>query len=237
MAVFQVATRIAAAMLFMFQFSSAAYAGPMVAFGGDAGTLGLGGHAVVEFKPWLNGRMSAHLFNYATDLNLGGLNYDSNIQLRNFGSYADFYPFAGKARLSLGALYNGNKIKLHKTCTDGCSVDGMTVVGPNVQLDGSLSFNKLAPYVGIGWGNAMSGSPFYVLFDAGVVFQGAPKVDLNASGVASVGANGYWWSKGMDLQTDPVAQLTLDDERTQIRNGASRYQYFPVVSFSIGWRL
>jgi hypothetical protein len=225
----------ATAALLALPLAPAAHAWPTVAVGGDVGTLGVGGHAVVEVQPWLNGRVSAHMFNYNTPVDVGGLDYDSKFQLVNFGTYADIYPLPGNGRLSLGMMYNGNKVNLHKTCVDGCEVDGMTVAGPDAQIDGALNFNKFAPYAGIGWGNEMSGSPFFILFDAGVMFQGTPQVDLNASGTANVAMNGVS-IKGVNLQTDPMARSTLDYERSQISSDVGQYRYYPVMSLSMGWR-
>jgi hypothetical protein len=223
------------ALFIVLMHSLAANAEPRIALSGTAGSLGLGADATTAIEPWLNARASAHWLSFDTGLDVGGLDYDSTIRLANLGAYADIYPFPGKARLSLGVLYNDNKVRLHKSCTYGCTAEGVTVAGPNVELDGAVTFNTLAPYAGIGWGNAMSGAPFFILFDAGVMFQGTPKVDLGASGTATLIMRDVS-VQNMDMRNSAWSQAVLDYERDQIVDDVHGYRYFPVVSLSMGWR-
>jgi len=232
---FKFAANVLLAAALLFFLVPATHAETRVAVAADVGTLGLGAVAVFQIKPWLNSRISPNWFSYATNLNVGGLDYDSRFKLLNFGSYVDIYPFDSKAHLSLGVLYNGNRVDLHKFCIETCTVAGISVAGPNAELSGQLRFNALAPYAGVGWGNAMSDTPFFMLFDAGVMFQGAPKVSLAATGTATISTGGYSRA-GVNLQSDPATQSTLDYEREQITNDVKDYRYYPVVAFSMGWR-
>jgi hypothetical protein len=133
-------------------------------------------------------------------------------------------------------MYNGNHIDLHKDCPLGCAVNGYTVAGPNVAIDGSIRFNSYAPYVGLGWGNAMVGRPFFVSFDAGVMFQGTPITTLNASGNASVMVAGRVVERNVNLASDPSAQSELDSQRQGLADAVKDYCYYPVVTLAVGWR-
>jgi hypothetical protein len=227
---------IAAVAAFACLFSIGTAGALPFAVSGSFGSLGAGIDGSVKIKPWLNGRVSTHLFNYSSDVNIGGIDYNGDFKLFNSGLFADFFPLLGnKVRLSLGMLYNSNKIGLHEDCQEGCNVNGMIVSGAGTQLNGAVDFRRFAPYAGLGWGNVMSGSRFQMMFDAGVMFQGTPKVNLEASGIATITETGGVFH-GMDLQSSPLALDTLEYEQTQIAESISKYRYYPVVSFSAGWR-
>ena len=85
--------------------------------------------------------------------------------------------------------------------------------------------NKLAPYLGVGYGNvAGAGVNFY--FDLGVVFQGSPKASLSATCGASLSV-----AQCSQLQTDVAA------ERSSLERSLDKYKYYPVgqIGITIGF--
>lgn len=208
---------------------------PNVAVGGAFGSLGAGGQATLEFLPWLNGRLALQGFGYSHSFSRDNTPYDAHLGLLSYGGLLDLYPLARGPRLTIGLMGNSNKVTMHANCANGCTANNDKVTGANANFDGEMTFNKAAPYAGLGWGNSMTGSPFYFSGDVGVLFQGAAKVSLDASGMAQVSESGGP-AKPVNLATDPGFQKQLHEEQNSLAGQVKTYQYYPVAMLTIGWR-
>lgn len=72
------------------------------------------------------------------------------------------------------------------TTTIGNTVYTSAQVGA---LNGKLDFDKVAPYVGIGWGNPFGkSSRWSISLDLGTMLQDSPNVELNANGLLASNA-------------------------------------------------
>jgi hypothetical protein len=93
---------------------------------------------------------------------------------------------------------------------------------------GRVRFNSLAPYLGIGWGNATRGERrLYYSFDLGVAFHGSPDVDLDVQGIiADVAREGA----SQELRT------FLANEEKKLKDELASLDMFPVVSFGLSYR-
>ncbi|MFQ5518925.1 MAG: hypothetical protein ACE5E3_02875, partial [Mariprofundus sp.] len=79
------------------------------AVGLKASTLGVSGEVVTNVVPaLLNARLQVNGFNYNTTVSATDFNTDASLKLLSVGAIADYYPFAGKFRLSAGLYYNAN---------------------------------------------------------------------------------------------------------------------------------
>jgi hypothetical protein len=89
-------------------------------------------------------------------------------------------------------LYNNNELKLTGKPSAGSTytINGVTYTAAQVgTLTGTLTFNKTAPYLGLGWGNR-PGSKLGLSADIGALYQGSPKLSLSATGsVAGLSSN------------------------------------------------
>lgn len=218
--------------------SAAALPGlPDVAVGVSAGSAGLGLQATVDTPlPLTNLRAQYTAFHYDSDFEEDGVAYEAELKLSSLGAYLDFYPFARVLRVSAGLVLNGNKINAEANCIDGCEVGDLEVSGSDARLSGDLGFEDTAPYLGIGFSNPMVGSPFYLGFDLGVLFQGAPQASLAASGTADVTDDSGNTRSGVDLATDPDVQTALESEEKDLSDDLKEYEFYPVVMLSLGWR-
>jgi len=192
-----------------------------VAIGLKAGTLGAGVELTTNVIPMmLNARIQANGFNYNTTVTNTSVHYDAKLKLLSVGALADFYPLAGKFRLTAGVYYNGNKLTLTGVPNAASYViNGTTYTAAQAgTVTGTMDFNKLAPYAGIGWGDAVSsGSPFGFNIDLGVLYQGKPKTTVTATGAAA------------GLATDIAA------EKTKLDNNVKKYKFYPVASVGISY--
>ncbi|MDO9453473.1 MAG: hypothetical protein Q7J29_11530 [Stagnimonas sp.] len=202
-------------------------------------TLGLGIEAVTSIHKRVNLRVQGNLFNYDRSIKEDDVDYDGKLKLQTFGALVDFHPFAGGTRLSAGLYSNGNKVDLKASCKTECDVGDFTVSsnpGDNPQLFGGIDFKSVAPYVGFGYGNAMTGFPLHFAFDIGVLLQGSPKVNLNATGTATVTDNDTGTTTRRNLATDPEFQSALADEERNAEDSSKEFKYYPVISFTLGYR-
>ncbi len=84
-------------------------------------------------------------------------------------------------------------------------------------LSGSVKIDDLAPYVGIGWGNPLTGDQRWgFTCDFGVAFAGSPDVALSATGM--------------------VASADLERERRDIEDELEDFKFYPVISISFFYR-
>lgn len=203
---------------------------------GVAGTLGVGGQVTVNMLPLVNGRVAVQGFSFDKSLDKDGVNYDGTLDLLTYGAYVDFYPLTRFVRLSAGLLGNSNKVGLDARCDSSCDVGDLDIDGSSAKLNGGMKFNSVSPYLGIGFSNPMKGIlPFNLGFDAGVLMQGKPKVNLAASGTGTV-TDDSGTRSGVNLATDPEVQQAVAQEESDLSSDVKNFKYYPVVMLSIGWR-
>lgn len=188
-----------------------------VAIGAKAGTTGLGVEASWRLADSINLRGGYYAFDYGTDLEETGVRYDGDLRLRNAAVFADWHPFGGGFRLSAGGVQTGNEFR--------GSADGDLDVGDNSytgQLEAEVSWSGLAPYLGIGLGNATAGGRLSFSFDLGVMFTGSPEVRLDGT------AN--------DPALEEAFAEDLARERATLEDEVSDVKYYPVVSLGFAYR-
>ncbi len=205
----------------------AALVTPAIAGGVDVGlnvgTLGYGpqvGWTIVPNK--FDARLSVGLLNYSYNTNSNGLQYNGHLKLQNAGLLADWHPFGGSFHLTAGAYYNGNKFDLTGQSSGGSyTINGNTYSAAEVgSVNANVSFNSLAPYLGIGWSNGGSGAGLHFTSDIGVMYQGTPSASVTA--------------------TNPThnAQLAADvaASQAQLQSDLNSFQWYPVLQFGVDYR-
>lgn len=192
------------------------------------GTLGVGAELNLGISDRLSARVGFNAFNYKYNTTSDTVNYDFKLQLQTISALADWYPFAGWFRTSAGLLYNNNKVSLDGKPTGGSyTINGNTYLATDVgSLQGTMTFNKVAPYLGIGWGNPVAKNKGWGLAsDIGVMFQGKPKTNLTAT-------------CGPTLSPTACTQLQTDTatENTKLQDDLSNFKWWPVVSVGISYQ-
>jgi hypothetical protein len=186
-----------------------------------AGTLGLG----VELSAGLSDRWSLGVGlnnrKFKRQDTTGGVDYEYDLRLRSAEVLANFHPFAGAFRLRAGVLLNRNEFGLTGEPSGGTyEFNGVTYTAAEVgTLTGKVSFKKSAPYLGLGWGNRPNGS-WGVTFDLGAVYQGKPKLALEATGAAG----------------NPTLAADLEAERQQAEEDLSSFKWWPVIQLGLYFR-
>ena len=199
---------------------------PVMAAGGlgltaKIGTLGYGLEATTSFTETINARLGYQAFTYSTDIDfdtdVGTSQMDADLDMSNVSLLLDWHAFNGGFRFSGGILSNDNKL------TGTAPEDNYNIGDGNysVGLDTRVEFeNSPAPYLGIGWGNAVGKDQRWVFSaDLGVMFQGAANVNLDVTG------------SGAGL----VPQSDIDKEEKRIEDDLKNFQYYPVASVGISY--
>ncbi|MEJ2688032.1 MAG: hypothetical protein P8124_12705, partial [Gammaproteobacteria bacterium] len=202
--------------------------GEGVAVGGKVGSLGLGLEVAAALSPAVNARLGVNGFNYSRETTQSGVDYHAKLKLSTAAVDLDWYPMHGAFRTTVGLAYNRNEADLSGRPTNSQFViNGVTYQATDVAaLDGSVTFRKLAPYVGIGWGNPVApGKGWGFAADVGVLYQGSPQVGLNVT--CGTGLNAAMCTQ---LQSD------TEQERAQLASDLSRYKWYPVVSVGVSYR-
>jgi len=197
------------------------------------GTLGLGLEYEHRLTESLSGRLGFNALNFSHTVTSDDNDYDGDVQLRSFSALLDWYPSSGSGfRVTAGALYNGNEVDLTATDTGQMTL-GDTTYDITGTLHGNADFNKLAPYLGIGWNHVFGAHDRWsVGFDLGVMYQGSPDISLSAEGTYSeVGNPGN--SGTVDSAT---FQDDLRREEANLEKELEDYKYYPVLAVTLVYR-
>lgn len=185
------------------------------------GTLGLGGEATIGINDYLGVRLGVNGagLDGKEDADEGEIYWDVN--LLTYSALLDIHPFGGGFRLSGGTMLNKNEVKLRANLDETVELDGQDYWLSD--LSGKVTFDEMAPYVGIGYGNAVGADGrWHFSCDFGVMFQGSPKVSARATA------------------SDPALQGTVDsalaNEVADIQDDADAFKYYPVISLGCSFR-
>lgn len=194
-----------------------------LAIAGRTGTLGFGGDLMVNVLPDVNLRLGIGTCGFSHDGEFSDVDYDFDLDLLTYPVTLDWYPFDDCFHLSGGVIFNETEMNLDSTYS------GSVIIGDNIYtptevgvLSGHLGFNDVAPYVGLGWGNAFGQDQRWGLVtDFGVAFIGSPTVTLSATGT---------------LASTPGFLLDLAKEAANVQDDVDVLRVYPVFSANLFFR-
>lgn len=171
-------------------------------------TLGYGLGLGFQATDSVVARVGFNQFSKTYTTTSGTVNYNGNLKLSSVDLLADWHLFGGVTHLTAGLVYNNNKVEM-------TSVGQYTLNGNNYNgtLNSSVTFNKVAPYLGFGWSGQPKNSGLSFNSDFGVLFQGKPKASVSGSG---------------NTAADATAQADLE-------NSLKNFRYYPVISVGIAY--
>ena len=197
------------------------------------GTLGPGVDLTVGLSSQFNARVGLNYFTYTyDDFDLGSDDNENGgepqdigkatakLRLQTVAFLCDWHPWENAFRLTAGAMLDNNKLEM--TAEMDKSIDINDHEYRLSHFDGQVSFRNVAPYAGIGVGNAASqNGHWHFAFDLGVLFTGAAEIDLSATA------------------SDPAIQQALDAdlaaEKAKLEDDAEKFQLWPVLSFGLSY--
>jgi hypothetical protein len=210
-------------------FTCAAQADAGVSVG--IGSAGLGLHVSAPLSPALNARFGINGWNYSFNETSSNVNYDFKMKLQTFDALLDWFPMEGAFRLTGGLAYNGTKINgVAKPNGNSTYIfNGQTYTGTDVgPVNGTITFRKVAPYLGVGWGNPVAKDKGWGMSsDVGILFQGAATAKLTAT-------------CGATVNTAPGGCATLQSnvaaEQASLNDTMKSYKYYPVLRIAATYR-
>ena len=206
-------------------------------------TLGIGADLTYGIMDKLNARLNLNGGSLNADGENDGINYDGKLNLQSVGGLLDFHPTGGGFRLSAGIYNNGNNIDLDASgANDNAEIGDITYDISNAKVNTNVAFKSSAPYLGIGWGNAVDkSSKFSFITDLGVLFQGVPSIKMKATGNV-IPKSGQHTGPAVDLAGGSAAaqefQRELQKEQNKINDDSNlqKLKLFPVVSVGMNYR-
>jgi hypothetical protein len=185
-----------------------------VALGVKGGTQGLGVELVKGISPSLNLRFDANGFTFDADETYEANDYKLDLKVAMFGALVDWHPFGGAFRMTAGIYSNGTE--LSGNTTGNVVVNGTAY--PGAALNADVDFGNTAPYLGIGWGNAVDQNQRLTFnLSLGVAYTGSADVSLAATGV-------------------PVDPNDLRAEEQALQDDIDEYRYYPVANIGMAYR-
>lgn len=196
---------------------------------GNIGTTGVGFHTSIPLRSNLNLRLGMGYLGYSYNGSTRDLDYDLKLTAKTYDALLDWYPSKDSAfRLTAGLSYNGNKIDVHArpNASGSYTIQGTTYDAASVgNVKGKVDFNKVAPYLGIGWGRpSRTEKGWSFSADAGVMLQGSPKTSLRSSGCTAAAA--------------VCSQFASDvaRENAALRDEVDRFKAYPVLRVGVSYK-
>lgn len=205
----------------------------------SASTLGAGIQGVAGVTRKSNVRVGFNALNYTDTFTKDGAPYAGKLSLRSFAATYDQFLWRS-FHISGGLLaWDGNRGNFNTTIPAGQSftLGSATYYSDSanpVSGAGSVKFNEAAPMVLIGFGNLLpiNGKHFGYSVEAGIAFQGSPRVNLNLAGTACS-------DDALTRCTNaasPSLQSSVLAEQTKLGNNLNFLEYYPIVAITLGYR-
>jgi hypothetical protein len=200
----------------------------------DLGTTGAGFHLVVPMESTLNGRFGVNYAKYDFDRTSNGVDYAMKGKLQTFDLLFDWYLREGSPfHLTAGLVYNGNRFDATAKASQAgnFTLNGTAYSATDVgHLRGRISYRKAAPYLGIGWGNALKANSsrdagrWSFSTDLGLFYQGKPNVDLTSTDCTT------------SQQVCNALAKDVAAERLRLQDDADSLKVYPVLRASVNYR-
>ena len=196
-----------------------------IAVAPKVGSTGAGLDLTIGVSPSINLRLGGQGYTRSETRREQEIEYDADLQLLSGQLLFDLHPGGRGFRLSAGVVFNANEVTAVSTENTTYTINGTIYpVGLVGRLRGTVETEKIAPYLGIGWGNAVApGSRWRFALDVGAFYQGEPEVSLTAEPAIPILVPAQFYED-------------LEEERREIEEDAASYTIYPVVSIGVSCR-
>jgi len=187
-------------------------------------TLGVGFDISTPINDKISARFNLNGASYTDTQEDGDNEYEGTLELLTAGILVDYYPFENNFRLSTGAYYNGNGFtgSIYPTNKTLISInENEYTTADIVSLDSKITFDTVAPYFGIGWGNDANDKGWGFTFDLGAMYHGVGKANLTANVL------------NMNLENQIASDLVLEEEN--VNEELKKFKFYPVVSLGVNY--
>ncbi|MEM9506592.1 MAG: hypothetical protein AAGA16_02775 [Cyanobacteria bacterium P01_E01_bin.35] len=211
----------------------------------EASTLGLGGQIVRKITPNFNARVGVNGFGLGIDIEETEIDYEGDLNLFNVSTIVDIHPFKKSGfRVSGGLILSDNSFdgtadiseqvaeEIGEVEIEGQSV-GISELNINelATLDADIDLNNsVAPYLGIGGGNAVGeGKGLGFWWNLGVVLGGSPEVEITTNIAEEV-------PETVREEVEAAADQVIEDEEEDLEDELDFINIYPVVSLGFSYQ-
>jgi len=196
----------------------------------EISTLGFGASVTKSVTPNLNARLGLNYFSTGIDVKNTDVTYKSDVNLFNVSTVVDYHPWKNSGfRVTGGLVFNDNRVEGSGNATNGnITINNKTYDSDELgSVKAKISFpNSVAPYLGIGWGNAVKpGQRFGFSVNLGVMFPGSPQVDLTPT---------FGAAANPDIQTEINNNIAA--EKSKIQKDLDWLNVYPVFSLGLSYQ-
>ena len=187
-------------------------AGPVI------GSLGVGGEVGVVIPGGFGLRAQGTVLPVSMTFTTSTAPYAAKVNYLSGAALADYYFFASVFRVTGGLRFGNPSVGLSST-PGALTINGMPFTAQQVgTLTGTLRYNSVQPYLGIGAETSPAGLMNLTLgIDAGAMYLGSPTASLTSA--------------------NPMIPASfLASEQAQIQSSARRYQFYPVIDVAVKYK-
>jgi hypothetical protein len=223
-----------------------------IGIGANVSPLGIGIEGAIVLNHYFDGRLIGNFFNYDSGrFEVDGFNVDAKLHMASAAAALDWYPFGSVWRISPGAMFfNGNQLSGTGTITPGSSfqLENQTYYSANTNPitgatpllgTGALGLHHHTPAATatFGFGKFIPRSDRHWSFPSefGVIFTGAPTINVNITGWACLDARQTQCSDVGD-STSPIGKEFNNDLQARLtswRKQLDKVQVYPIFSYSV----
>ena len=195
----------------------------------EISTLGLGGQVVRKIVPQLNARVGVNAFGFGFDLEETDIDYDADLNLFNVSTILDYHPAKGSGfKLGGGLVFANNNIEGTSTTDQTIEIGDREFSADQLgSVDADIEITRdVAPYLGIGWGNAVGeGKGLGFWFNAGVIFGGSPEIEVSPN-----------ISDGVSEEVVAEINEAAEQEEEDLEDELDFISIYPVVSLGFSYQ-
>lgn len=196
------------------------------ALGVGVGTTGLSLNGTFQLSDHFNIRGIYANYDFSENDTESGIAYQFDIELDTFSLLLDWHPSADSGfRISLGGVNNGTNFSAKTTQTSGnITVGNSSFAASDIgTINAKVDYDTFAPYIGIGWGNAVrQDQSLSFALDIGVIGMSDANINLTSSGTNAT------------IQSALDTQLEI--EKRELESSLDGFDLYPVVNLSLAYR-
>jgi hypothetical protein len=196
------------------------------ALGAGVGTTGLSLNGTFQLSDNINFRGIYANYDFSENDTESGIAYQFDIELDTFSLLLDWHPSADSGfRISLGGINNGTNFSAKTTQTSGnITVGNSTFLASDIgTINAKVDYDSFAPYIGIGWGNAVrQDQSLSFALDIGVIGMSDPNINLTSSGT--------------NTTIQPALDAQLEVEKRELESSLDGFNLYPVINLSLAYR-
>lgn len=195
-----------------------------------AGSFGYGVDFDIGLSDDFNVRLGYNALSYNRTVDDTDVRYRGKLKISSPSAIVDWHAFHGGFRIAAGLVDKGPKVDIVGTpaANNTYELNGHVYTASQVgSITGNIKVgDSVAPYLGIGWGNAVDREGrVSFLFDLGVIHTGKPKTTLTVA-----------CNAGIPTATCAQLQNDANAEKADLEDSYDKYDWYPVISLGLAVR-